>query len=137
MSLNGVELQGQPQRWPVDHGVQGHQRAVRAVTVTGDGHAITGSMDGTAIVWDIESGQALHTLTGHHSGVWAVAATSDGHAITGSDDGTAIVWDLARGRAVASWYADHAVTAVGWSKRQSVVATGDVGGGVHVLRLKI
>jgi WD40 repeat protein len=105
--------------------------------VSGDGHAITGSWDGTAIVWDLARGQALHTLTSHRGAVWAVAISSDGHAITGSDDRTVIVWDLARGRAVASWYADHAVTAVGWSKRQSVVATGDVGGGVHVLRLKI
>ncbi|MFJ4931585.1 WD40 repeat domain-containing protein, partial [Streptomyces sp. NPDC088736] len=62
--------------------------------------AITTSIDGTAIVWDIVSGARRHTLTGHTDAVIAVAVVQgpDGPlAITTSIDGTAIVWDLHEG----------------------------------------
>ncbi|WP_169750246.1 caspase, EACC1-associated type [Streptosporangium amethystogenes] len=80
--------------------LKGHTKVVSAVAVTSDGRtAITGSRDGTAIVWDLADRAhptKLATLTDHTDPVSAVAVTPDGRtAITGSDDGTAIVWDLA------------------------------------------
>ena len=77
----------------------GHRGRVVTVALTGDGtRAITGSDDGTAIVWDLGTGTALRTLTGHERPVNAVAVTGDGAwVVTGSDDQTAIVWNLASG----------------------------------------
>ncbi len=76
-----------------------HLDAVSGVALTPDGRtALTGSRDGTAIVWDLsDPAHPAHraTLTGHADVVNAVALTPDGRtALTGSRDGTAIVWDL-------------------------------------------
>jgi WD40 repeat protein len=71
-----------------------------AVAGTGDAAvAVTSSfVDGAAIVWDLATGERLHTLEGHREWVRAVAVTGDGaQALTASDDTTAIVWDLATG----------------------------------------
>ena len=100
------------------HTLTGHQDSIRAVAVTGDGRAVTGSDDGTAMVWDLASGQQLHALTGHRDSIRAVAVTGDGRAVTGSTDGTAMVWDLASGRQL------HALTGHrGWIL--AVAVTGD------------
>lgn len=38
-------------------------------------HAVTGSDDGTAKIWDLATGEQLHALTGHTDRVVAVAVT--------------------------------------------------------------
>lgn len=84
----------------------------------------TGSMDTTAKLWDIQSGQEAHTLTvqageegsvwhllgfaliptysphkGHTSEVICVGfSTSGDQVLTGSFDHTAILWDVATGK---------------------------------------
>ncbi|MEV7581640.1 AAA family ATPase, partial [Streptomyces erythrochromogenes] len=100
-------------RWATDHRgrttrlhtLAGHTSAVRAVaTVIGLGGiplAVTGSEDGTVIVWDLATGERLHTLTGHTREIRAVATVIGPGgvplAVTASGDGTVIVWDLATG----------------------------------------
>jgi WD40 repeat protein len=81
--------------------LSGHRGPVMAVAVSRDDrHAVSASEDGTAIVWDLESGRALRRLEGHTNWVWAVAITPDGTTvITGSTDGSLIVWDLHTGEA--------------------------------------
>jgi WD40 repeat protein len=92
----------QPASGTLVHVLAGHEGIVLAVAVTRDGtRAVTGSVDHTAIVWDLATGTPIHTLRGHHDTVWAVAiAADDARAVTGSDDGTVIVWDLATGTAI-------------------------------------
>ena len=78
----------------------GHRGTVRAVAVTPDGQrAVSGSLDGTLKVWDLESGKELQTLSGHRVIVQVVAVTPDGQrAVSGSLDGTLKVWDLESGK---------------------------------------
>ena len=80
--------------------LSGHRGMVNAVAVSPDGrHAVTGSTDRTAAVWDLATGRRLHELAGHQGTVHAVAVSPDGrHVVTGSDDRTAAVWDLATGQ---------------------------------------
>jgi WD40 repeat protein len=62
-------------------------------------HVVSGSMDYTLKVWDLETGREVHTLAGHESWVQAVAVTPDGqYAVSGSRDYTLKVWDLQTGR---------------------------------------
>jgi WD40 repeat protein len=76
-----------------------HRDTVAAVAFGADGHtALTGSLDRTAILWDLTDPARpaqRATLTGHTDAVTAVAFAPDRHtALTGSLDGTAILWDL-------------------------------------------
>ena len=53
----------------------------------------TSSLDGTARVWDLESGKLMTALLGHADGVWSVAFSSDGRRVlTASRDRTARIW---------------------------------------------
>jgi WD40 repeat protein len=62
---------------------------------------VSGSVDKTVRVWDLERARETMTLRGHTSGVRVVAVASDGcHVVSGSDDGTIKVWDLERGEAL-------------------------------------
>jgi WD40 repeat protein len=78
----------------------GHRGPVRSVAVSPDGRlVVTGSHDGTALVWDLATGQRLRLLDQHGGTVYSVAVGPAGRlAVTGSHDGTASVWDLATGQ---------------------------------------
>ncbi|KAJ1726721.1 ubiquitin-binding SDF ubiquitin ligase complex subunit met30, partial [Coemansia biformis] len=53
---------------------------------------ITGSLDSTMRVWDIETGECLDTIFGHVEGIWSM--TFDAlRIVSGSNDGTIKVWD--------------------------------------------
>jgi WD40 repeat protein len=69
--------------------------------MTADGQRLlTGSMDGTAKLWDAATGRELRSFQGQNSAtVGWVAVTPDGQKlITGSADGIARIWDTASGR---------------------------------------
>ena len=70
------------------------------MAVSADGRrAVSGGDDGTVRVWDLDTGEPLHTLAGHDGQVGAVAVSADGRrAVSGGDDGTVRVWDLDTGQ---------------------------------------
>ncbi|MBN1137697.1 MAG: hypothetical protein JXM73_14010 [Anaerolineae bacterium] len=81
----------------------GHTGAVESVAFhPADGRtALSGSADGSLILWDLETGDAIRRLTGHSDVVHSVAFLPDGErAISASGDGSLIVWDLASGEIV-------------------------------------
>jgi WD40 repeat protein len=69
---------------------------VYSVTFSPDGRYLaTASADGTARLWDVQSGQELRRYVGHEKGVENVTFSLDGKLIaTVSDDGTARLWDV-------------------------------------------
>jgi WD40 repeat protein len=85
---------------PLIRTVEGHRDAINAVAVTPDGRrAVSGSIDRTLRLWDLETGQTLRMLEGHTDSVRAVAVTPDGrHALSGSEDRTLRLWDLGTGQ---------------------------------------
>ncbi len=76
--------------------VSGHAGPVRALACDGAERVLlTGSDDGTARVFALQSGTPLHVLRGHGESVLAVAITGDGaRGLTASRDGTLRYWDL-------------------------------------------
>src|SRR6185369_10705280 len=54
---------------------------------------VSGSADGTAMVWDLVTGVGRRALAGHDGPVRSVAVSTDGQLIaTGSQDGSVKVW---------------------------------------------
>src|SRR5690606_37412836 len=74
-----------------------HTNTLRSVAISSDGqYGLTAALDNRARLWDLETGQLLHTYTGHTATVRSVSFSPDGtHILTGSDDGTARLWDAA------------------------------------------
>ncbi len=62
---------------------------------------VTGDSDGTAILWDVQTGRPLHTLTGHtdvFSGWDPLTFSPDGALLaTANDDGSLRIWDANSG----------------------------------------
>mgnify|MGYP002620102158 CR=1 FL=1 len=89
----------------------GHTAPILAVTYSADGtRLLTGSADGTAKIWDRETGAVLVSLEGdggHEGPVRGVAFSPNGsQVITGSDDNTAKLWDTATGVLIRT-FQDH------------------------------
>ncbi|KAJ8489144.1 hypothetical protein ONZ51_g3141 [Trametes cubensis] len=62
---------------------------------------ISGSLDNTIKIWDIETGKAQRTLFGHIEGVWAVASDKL-RLVSGSHDRTIKVWSREEGNCTAT-----------------------------------
>ncbi|OSC97658.1 WD40 repeat-like protein [Trametes coccinea BRFM310] len=62
---------------------------------------ISGSLDNTIKIWDIESGKVQRTLFGHIEGVWAVASDKL-RLVSGSHDRTIKVWSREEGNCTAT-----------------------------------
>src|SRR5262249_19606414 len=78
----------------------------------------SGSMDGTARLWDVEKGSELRNINGGHVGpVTALALSPDGQRLaTAAGDKTIDVWDVSTGRYVLTFRGHTAaVTSVAFS----------------------
>jgi WD40 repeat protein/DNA-binding SARP family transcriptional activator len=76
--------------------LEGHRDAVSVVHISADGRwAVTGSHDGSLILWDLASGEIKVQLRVHRGEVADVAVTPDGRsALSATRDGELISWDL-------------------------------------------
>ena len=83
-------------------GSLGHTYLIRSVALSTDGkRALSGSLDSTLRLWDVESGRTLRVFEGHDGSVLSVAFSTDGkRALSGSDDKTLRLWDVESGRAI-------------------------------------
>ena len=77
----------------------GHRRMVSAAQFSPNGRQLaTASYDGTARVWDAETGRTIVSLP-HESWVWDARFSPDGrHLVTASRDRKARVWSVPSGR---------------------------------------
>lgn len=69
----------------------GHEGAVNSLCQVNGTELISGSWDGTAKIWDIETGKAKQTLEGH-SYATSVLGLPNGVIITGSQDKKIRLW---------------------------------------------
>ncbi|MEL7357878.1 MAG: AAA-like domain-containing protein [Cyanobacteria bacterium J06560_6] len=81
----------------------GHEKGVRDSDFSPDGQrVVTASIDGTARIWDVQTGQPLVTLRGHKKGLLHVEFSPDGkRVVTASIDGTARIWDIDTGEYIS------------------------------------
>jgi eukaryotic-like serine/threonine-protein kinase len=76
--------------------LRGHENSVYSVSFSRDGKRLaTASADGTARLWDIESGQTLATFRGHTGDVNMANLSPDGRWLaTAGDDRTVRLWSV-------------------------------------------
>lgn len=80
--------------------LRGHDHSVRAVASHGN-TLVSGSYDNTVRVWNIETGEMIHTLEGHTQKVYSVVIdTERNRCMSGSLDSTIRIWDLATGECI-------------------------------------
>ncbi|MBA2307065.1 WD40 repeat domain-containing protein, partial [Candidatus Dependentiae bacterium] len=80
--------------------LKGHTKPARSAAFSPDGTTVlTGSPDWTACLWNVKTGQQLHTLQGHRSIIHSVTYSPQGTSVlTGSYDATARLWDVKTGQ---------------------------------------
>eukprot|EP00047_Mylnosiga_fluctuans_P005335 m.239885 g.239885 ORF g.239885 m.239885 type:complete len:750 (+) comp13564_c0_seq1:11-2260(+) len=82
-----------------DNTFSGHSRYIMSVAYAPpsehfpNGRIATGSLDGTALIFDPLVPEPLQKLEGHTNAVCSVAFASAGHVVTSSWDATARIWD--------------------------------------------
>jgi WD40 repeat protein len=108
-----------------------HPGAVTAVAFDADGERVlTGSRDGTALLWDARTGRPLLEPLRHDAEVSAVAFSPDGQTLlTGCLDGAARFWDAGSGQPLGPprWH-DGSLRAVAFHPGgQRIAAAGSSG----------
>ncbi|KAI9788487.1 MAG: hypothetical protein M1833_002919, partial [Piccolia ochrophora] len=99
--------------------IPGHGEAILATQFSPSSSArmVSGSGDGTARIWDCETGTPVHTLKGHTSWVLVVSWSPDDQAIaTGSMDNSVRIWDPSTGKPLGSPMKGHSkwVSSIAW-----------------------
>jgi WD40 repeat protein len=74
----------------------GHAGAIHSIAFTPNGqYALSGSADGTIKLWEVETGQEVHSFSGHKDEVLSVALSPNGEcALSGSRDGIMKLWRI-------------------------------------------
>ncbi|HLY29117.1 MAG TPA: protein kinase, partial [Aggregatilineales bacterium] len=80
----------------------GHTDVVNDVAFSPDGKTLlTGSIDKTARLWDVQTGKEIRQFVGPDAEVWSVAFSPDGKTIlTSGPDKTARLWDAQTGQQI-------------------------------------
>ncbi|MBD2122585.1 NB-ARC domain-containing protein [Trichocoleus sp. FACHB-262] len=85
--------------YPLKKIFRGHTNRIFGVAFTPDSQTlVTGSLDRTIKLWNVQTGECLKTLQGHTSWVWAIALSPDGRLVaSGSYDHLVKLWDITSG----------------------------------------
>ena len=113
--------------WFCLHTLQGNGDSINSVAFSPDGQLIATALDdGTAKLWNPQTGQILHTLQAHTATVNSVAFSPDGSMIaTGSSDRTAKIWNTLTGELLHTLQPDSGmIDSVAFSSNGKLFATG-------------
>lgn len=118
--------------------LNGHQEYLTAIAISADGkHLASGSLDGSAVIWDVSSSNPLLQLDGHTDAIEELTFSPDGKwLITAGDDATMKIWDVVTGDLLHD-YTDFsgAVGGVTFSPDGTQLAFSD--GSVHIWQFSL
>ena len=104
----------------------GHSNAITSVAFAPDGAAVlTSGKDGTARLWNAQTGAEIHRFKGHGDWVRSVAFAPDGATVlTGGNDGTARLWNAQTGAEIHRFEGGRMVRSVAFAPDGATVLTG-------------
>ncbi|OKH17730.1 hypothetical protein FACHB389_34360 [Nostoc calcicola FACHB-389] len=129
-----ISLKGTVGNWH-----SGHSEAVLTLAISPDGQTLaSGSNDKKIKVWNLKSGNEIHTLTGHILQVNSVAISSDGEIlVSGSNDQKIKIWNLNTGEPISTTITNvTGITSVAISPNRQTLISGDYEGKVALWNLK-
>jgi WD40 repeat protein len=89
-------------------------------------------------LWDLATGQLLHSFCEHAGPVGAVAICRDGrHGLSGSDDRTLRLWDLQERSCRAMVPLESAALAIALAPDGRTIVVGDRVGNVHHFEIRL
>lgn len=112
----------------------GHNSTIFAIDVSPNGQYLaTGSADHTIRLWDITTGNSIHTLTEHSDMVTSVVFSPDGQKLaSGSSDDWIILWDANSGNIIRKIYTNNSLYSLTYSPDGQKVACGLLYGWIMV-----
>lgn len=126
-------------KWQCVNTLTGHSGQIRAVAISPNGELIaSGSADKTVKIWDLATGNLLHSLSGHANWVRGVAFSMDGKTLVScSADKTIKIWNAIAGNLIQT-LVGHAngVSAVTISPDGKTIISGSDDGTVKLWELK-
>ncbi len=111
------------------YNLTGHSHIVNCLAISQDAKfLISGSLDQTVKIWQLETGELVHTLKGHRDSVHTVALSPDGQIIaSGSADKTIKLWHLETGELLATFTGhNHTVTALAFTASGDILVSGSL-----------
>jgi WD40 repeat protein len=95
---------------------------------------LSGSTANTLTIWDVETGEKIHTFTAHSAPINAIAVSPDGKvAVTASDDNTLKLWDVVNYRLLHTLEGHTAaVTAVDFAPDGKTILSGSKDGTIKL-----
>ncbi len=113
----------------------GHMASVHCLSFSPDGRQLlSGSEDGSLLVWDVATGEVVQRLEKHEGFVRACAFLPDGrHAVSGGWSGEVFVWEVSTAKAIRlpGLSRAHAVYSLGVRADGREIAVGTYYGEVH------
>ncbi|MBE9185812.1 protein kinase [Microcoleus sp. LEGE 07076] len=95
--------------WRCARILRGHSGSVNAVVISPQGNIIASASDDKTIkLWNLHTGELIHTFFGHSATVDAVAISPDGRMmVSGSFDRKVIEWKLDKKAMIREFYSDY------------------------------
>ncbi|XP_030048093.1 F-box/WD repeat-containing protein 7-like [Microcaecilia unicolor] len=91
-------------------------------------HVVSGSLDTSIRVWDVETGNCIHTLTGHQS-LTSGMELKDNILVSGNADSTVKIWDIKTGQCLQTLQGPNkhqsAVTCLQFNKNFVITSSDD------------
>ena len=89
-------------------------------------YVLTGSLDATARLWDVQSGSCVRVFAGHFGSVDTVSVSPDGKTIaTAGEDNFVNLWDIGSGKKLATLHGHtRRVQSIDFSREGTLLASG-------------